>query len=120
MNLMILSRNHRLFGLTIGSLLAFWTFFGALELAETMASGNQPVAEDQQEQDLDQAALAQLAHAVRSDAPSVDLSMTTSATADTIEAQTAHVSLLGSEKNCFAGLRTPPLRLHQLISVYRI
>ncbi len=116
---MTMTRKYLIIRLTIGCLLAFWTFFGSLELAETMASDNQPVTEDQQEQDLDQVALAQLAHAVKSDTSGLDVSMLTSVVEDTA-ATDCLLPFSGLEPDSRVVLNTSPLRLHQQISIYRI
>ena len=57
--------------LTIWSLLASWLFFGGLEFLEQVNLIPETAAEDQAGQDLDEAALSQLASGLRSEVPSL-------------------------------------------------
>ena len=106
--------------LTIWCLLASWFCFGGLELLEQVNLIPETAAEDQDGQDLDEAALSQLASGLKSEVPSLDAACGTPLAKD------------GSEPAVGLSLRTvhqlgrlmvhrfPSLRLHQQLSVYRI
>src|SRR5438128_804113 len=106
--------------LTIWCLLASWLSFGGLELLEQVNLIPETVAEDQAGQDLDEAALSQLASGLRSEVPSLD------------GAGGTPLGKEGGEPAVWLSLPTvhhlgwlmvhwsPSLPLHQQISVYRI
>jgi len=68
---MFLNRRAPVFGLALWCLLSLWIFFGCLELAEQLHFVSEIVAEDQEHQDQDDAALSQLASGLKSDVPSL-------------------------------------------------
>ena len=117
---MLMHRRTPVLCLTIWCLLASWLCFGGLELLEQANLIPEAAAEDQDSQDLDEAALSQLASGLKSQAPSLD------ATYDTPLAKE------GAEPAVWLSLHTiyqlgrlmvhdpPSLRLHQQLSVYRI
>ena len=106
--------------LTIWCLFASWLFFGGLELLEQVNLIPETAAEDQAGQDLDEAALSQLASGLRSEVPSLD------------GAGGTPLGKEGGEPAVWLSLPTvhhlgwlmvhwsPSLPLHQQISVYRI
>jgi hypothetical protein len=106
--------------LTVWCLLASWLCFGGLELLEQVNLIQETAAEDQDGQDLDEAALSQLASGLKSDVPSLDAPYNTSLAKE------------GAEPAVWLSLHTvhqlgrlmvhhpPSLRLHQQLSVYRI
>jgi hypothetical protein len=98
-------------------------FFGCLELAEQVQVVSETFAEDQEQQDLDGEALAQLVSGLKSDKPSLGAPRHASATvgvtafACTLSFDTVHrlTWLMRRE------LQDPPsLPLYQQFSVYRI
>ena len=117
---MLMYRRTVLLSLTIWCLLASWLCFGSLELLEQVNLIPETAAEDQAGQDLDEAALSQLASGLKSDVPSLDVPCGT------------HFTKEGAEPDLWLSLQTvnqldslmvhspPSLRLHQLLSVYRI
>ena len=117
---MLMDRQRSFFHLTIWCLLSLWLFFGCLELAELVNLVPEASAEDQEEQDLDQAALYQLARGLKPDVPNLGVPCW------------ASLCAVAAEAPCAFSLRTvhqfkplmvhgPPfLRLHQQHSVYRI
>ena len=106
--------------LTTWCLLASWFCFGGLELLEQVNLIPEVAAEDQEDKDLDEAALSQLASGLKPEVPSLD------AASDTPLARE------GAEPAVWLSLHTvhqlgrlmvhwsPSLPLHQQISVYRI
>ena len=106
--------------LTVWCLLASWLCFGGLELLEQANLIPEVAAEDQDGQDLDEAALSQLASGLKSDVPSLDAPYNTPLAKE------------GAEPAVWLSLHTvhqlgrlmvhwsPSLRLHQQLSVYRI
>ena len=106
--------------LTIWWLLVSWLCFGGLELLEQVNLIPEIAAEDQAGQDLDEAALSQLASGLRSEVPSLDGACGTP------------VGKEGAESAVWLSLHSvhhlgrlmvhwsPSLPLHQQISVYRI
>jgi len=106
--------------LTIWCLLASWLCFGGLELLEQVNLIQEVAAEDQDSQDLDEAALSQLASGLKSDVPSLDAPYGTPLAKE------------GAEPAVWLSLNTvhqlgrlmvhwsPSLRLHQQLSIYRI
>ena len=117
---MTLSRNQSLFVCVIGSLLALWALFGCLELAETVASMDQLVSEDQEEQDADQDALAQLAYGLRSDSSSVEIAVSSPVIDETPTELSPLATTFRFELNRRNHPSPPSLLIHQRISVYRI
>ncbi|HXX76036.1 MAG TPA: hypothetical protein VEI50_12980 [Nitrospiraceae bacterium] len=117
---MLTDRSRPIFGLTIWCLLVLWLFFGGLELAEQLHFVPDTVAEDQEDQDLDEDALSQLASGLKSDVASLgapDNAAVIIAVADptvTIAFPTVHQL----ERLMWHG--PPSLPLYQQLSVYRI
>ena len=106
--------------LTIWCLLASWLCFGGLELLEQVNLIQETAAEDQDGQDMDEAALSQLASGLKSEVPSLDGAYGTPLGKEGVEPA---VWLSLHTVNHFSRLmvhRFPSLRLHQQISVYRI
>jgi hypothetical protein len=106
--------------LTIWCLLASWLCFGGLELLEQVNLIPETAAEDQDGQDLDEAALSQLASGLKSDVPSLDVPCGAPLAREGVE-QAVWLSVhtihpLGG----LMVLRPPSLRLHQQLSIYRI
>ena len=62
--------------LTTWCLLASWLCFGGLELLEQVNLIPEVAAEDQEGQDLDEAALSQLASGLKPEVPSLDAALT--------------------------------------------
>ena len=106
--------------LTIWCLLVSWLCFGGLELLEQVNLIPETAAEDQDGQDLDEAALSQLASGLKSEVPSLD------------GAYGTPLGKEGAEPAVWLSLhtvdhlgrlmvhRSPSVRLHQQLSVYRI
>ena len=106
--------------LTIWCLLVSWLCFDGLELLEQVNLIPETAAEDQDGQDLDEAALSQLASGLKSEVPSLD------------GVCGAPLGKEGAEPAVWLSLHTvhqlgrlmvhwsPSLRLHQQLSVYRI
>ena len=113
-------RRTPVLSLTVGCLLASWLCFGCLEFLEQVNVIAETAAEDQSDQDLDEAALSQLASGLKSDALSLDIPCGSSAIKASSEpagwlcVHTVHP--LGT----MIVQRSSSLRLHQKHSVYRI
>jgi len=117
---MLMPRGTLVLSLTVGCLLVSWLCYGCLEFLEQVNVIPETAAEDQSDQDLDEAALSQLASGLKSDALSFDIPCGTSAfkerseTAGRFSVHTVHLLdpvIMES---------SPSLRLHQKHSVYRI
>lgn len=105
--------------LTIWCLLASWLCFGGLELLEQINLIQETAAEVQDGQDLDEAALLQLASGLKSDVPALDDAHGTPLAKEGAEA--AVCSSLHRVQLGRLTVHSPPsLRLHQQLSVYRI
>ena len=114
--------NHRtvLLSLTMWCLLATWLCFGCLELLEQVNLIPETAAEDQDGQDLDEAALSQLASGLKSDLPSLDVSRGTPLSKEGAE-PAVWLSLHPVHQLGMLKVHSPPsLRLHQQLSIYRI
>lgn len=103
-------------------LLASWLSFGCLELLEQVNLIPETAAEDQQGQDLDEAALLQLASGLKSAVPSLDIPCGAPRTNDC--AQLARWLSFNTVHPLHPLDRVerqspPSLRLHQQLSVYR-
>ena len=106
--------------ITIWCLLVSWLCFGGLEILEQVNLIPETAAEDEDGQDLDEAALSQLASGLKSEVPSLDGVCGTP------------LSKEGAQPDVWLSLHTvdhlgrlmvimsPSLRLHQQLSVYRI
>ena len=117
---MLLHRRTAILSLTIWCLLASWLCFGGLELLEQVNLIPEVAAEDQEDKDLDEAALSQLASGLKPEVPSLDAAYGTPLARE------------GAEPAVWLSLHTvhqlgrlmvhnsPSLRLHQQLSVYRI
>ena len=106
--------------LTIWSLLASWLFFGGLEFLEQVNLIPETAAEDQAGQDLDEAALSQLASGLRSEVPSLYGAWGTPLGKEGAE-QAVLLSLHNVHHLGWLMVHwSPSLPLHQQISVYRI
>lgn len=107
--------------LTIWCLLASWLCFGGLELLEQVNLIPETAAEDQDGQDLDEAALSQLASGLKSDVPSLDVPCCTPLAKEGIETAVGLSSWHTIYPFSSLKVHCPPsLRLHQQLSVYRI
>ena len=107
--------------LTIWCLLVSWLSFGGLELLEQVNLIQETAAEDQDGQDIDEAALSQLASGLKSEVPSLDgicgIPLAKEGAEPAVWLLSLHtVNHLGR----LMVHRFPSLRLHQQISVYRI
>jgi hypothetical protein len=117
---MRMPRRTLILSLTVGCLLASWLCFGCLEFLEQVNVIQESAAEDQSGQDLDEAALTQLASGLKSDVPRVDVPRGTSLTKEVAE-PAAQLSLHTVHQFDRVIVDTPPsLRLHQQLRVYRI
>lgn len=117
---MLLHRRTAVLSLTIWCLLISWLCFGGLELLEQVNLIPEVAAEDQEDKDLDEAALSQLASGLKPEVPSLDAAYGTPLVRE------------GAEPAMWLSLHTvhqlgrlmvhnsPSLRLHQQLSVYRI
>ena len=106
--------------LTIWWLLTSWLCFGGLELLEQVNLIQEIAAEDQDGQDLDEAALSQLASGLKPEVPGLDGA---SGTPLAKEGAEPAVCLSLHTVHQFARLMVhspSSLRLHQQLSVYRI
>ena len=117
---MFLKRRTSVFGLTIWCLVSAWVFFGCLELIEE-SHIIPAIAEDPQKgQDLDEAALAQLASGLKSNLSALGpLSATSSST---LALQAAVSPFVTAVYRFTRVVRhdPPSLPLYQQLSVYRI
>jgi hypothetical protein len=106
--------------LTVGCLLASWLCFGCLEFLEQVSVIAETAAEDQSDQDLDEAALSQLASGLKSNALSLDIPCGISAIKESsgpagwLYVYTVHPF------GTVIVQSSPSIRLHQKHSVYRI
>ena len=106
--------------LTIWCLLASWFCFGGLELLEQVNLIPETAAEDQDGQDLDEAALSQLASGLKSDVSSLDFPCCTPLPKGGAE-PAVWLSLHTVHQLDRLMVHSPPsLRLHQQLSIYRI
>ncbi len=106
--------------LTIWCLLASWFCFGGLELLEQVNLVPETAAEDQDGQDLDEAALSQLASGLKSDVPSLDVSYGAPLVQKDVEQAVWFSIRTVHQLGRLMVHRSPSLRLHQQLSVYRI
>src|SRR5437016_14617408 len=106
--------------LTIWCLLASWLSFGGLELLEQVNLIPETAAEDQAGQDLDEAALSQLASGLRSEVPSLDGAGGTPLGMDGAEPAVRLSLHYVHDLGLLMVHWSPSLPLHQQISVYRI
>ena len=117
---MVMTRRTVFLSLTVGCLLASWLCFGCLEFLEQVNVIAETAAEDQSDQDLDEAALSQLASGLKSDVPSVDVPQGTplskSVTGPAVQLSTHPVHQF--DRVIVHGPSS--LRLHQQLRVYRI
>jgi len=113
-------RRTVLLSLTIWSLLASWVCFGSLELLEQVNFIPETAAEDQTGQDLDEAALSQLASGLKSDVPSLDVPRGTPLAEEGTEPVVWLSSHTVLQLDRLIVHSPPSLRLHQQISIYRI
>jgi hypothetical protein len=115
-----MNRRISVVGLTIWCLLASWLCFSGLELLEQVNLIPETAAEDQDDQDLDEAALTQLASGLRSDVPSLDMLCGTPLAKEVTESAVCLSAHTGSHFGKLRVPSSPSLRLHQHLSVYRI
>jgi hypothetical protein len=106
--------------LTIWCLLVSWLCFGGLELLEQVNLIPESAAEDQDGQDLDEAALSQLASGLKSEVPSLDAACGTTLTKEDAEPAVWLFMHTVSHLGRLMVHSSPSLRLHQQLSVYRI
>ena len=115
-----MNRRVSVVGLTIWCLLSLWLYFGSLELLEQVNLIPETAVEDQDGQDLDEAALWQLASGLKSNVPSHDVPCGAPLAKEVVE-QAVWLSV--DPVLQLGGLmmhKFPSLRLHQQLSVYRI
>lgn len=106
--------------LTVWCLLASWLCFGGLELLEQVNLIPEVAAEDQDGQDLDEAALSQLASGLKSDVPSLDVPYNAPLAKEGVE-PAVWLSLHTGHQLGRRMVHDPSSRrLHQQLSVYRI
>jgi hypothetical protein len=117
---MLMNRRTSVFGLTLWCLLSLWMFFGCLELTEQVHVIPETTAKDQERQDLDEEALAQLASGLKSDMPSFGTPSYFSVTARV--AESAFSIFLDTVHQLKQPMQhdPPSLPLYQQLSVYRI
>ena len=116
----MLHRRTVVLSITIWCLFASWLCFSGLELFEQVNLIPETAAEDQHDQDLDEAALAQLASGPKSVVLSLDTPCDTPLTNKTTE-PAVWLSVLRVHQFVRWMVHSPPsLRLHQQLSVYRI
>ena len=106
--------------LTIWCLLASWLCFASLELLEQVNLVPETAAEDQDGQDLDEAALSQLASGLKSEVPSLDATCGTPLAKEGAEPVVCLSLHTVHQLGRLIVHRSPSLRLHQQLSVYRI
>ena len=106
--------------LTIWCLLASWLCFGGLEFLEQINFIPETAAEDQDGQDLDEAALSQLASGLKPEVPSLDADCGTPLTKEGTEPTVCLSLHTVHQLGRLMVHRSPSLRLHQQLSVYRI
>jgi len=117
---MLMNRRTPVFVLTFWCLLSVWLGFGCLELAEQVHAVPETAAEDQEDQDFDEEALAQLASGLKSDVPSLGAPGYASIIVEVVE-PACSISLNTAHQLKRRLLHGPPsLPLHQQLSVYRI
>lgn len=117
---MPLHRRTPVLCLTIWCLLASWLCFGGLELLEQVNLIPEIAAEDQDGQDLDEAALSQLASGLKSEVPGLDGACGTPLAREGTEPAVC-LSLHTVHQFDRLMVHSPSsLRLHQQLSVYRI
>ena len=106
--------------LTIWCLLASWLCFGGLELLEQVNLIPEAAAEDRDSQDLDEAALSQLASGLKSEVPSLDATYDTPLAKEGAEPAVCLSLYSVHQLGRLTVHWSLPLRLHQQLSVYRI
>ena len=106
--------------ITIWCLLVSWLCFGGLELLEQVNLVPETAAEDQDGQDLDDAALSQLASGLKSDVPSLHAPYNTPLGKEGAEPAVWLSLHTVDHLRRLMVHRSPSLRLHQQLSVYRI
>lgn len=106
--------------LTIWCLLVSWLCFGGLELLEQVNLIQETAAEDEDGQDLDEAALSQLASGLKSDVPSLHAPYNTPLGKEGAEPAVWLSLHTVDHLDRLMVHRSPSLRLHQQLSVYRI
>jgi hypothetical protein len=117
---MLMNRRTPVFGLTLWCLFSVWLAFGCLELAEQVHAVPETAAEDQEDQDFDEEALAQLASGLKSDVPSLGAPGYASIIVEVVE-PACSISLNTAHQLKRRLVHGPPsLPLHQQLSIYRI
>ena len=106
--------------LTIWCLLVSWLCFGGLELLEQVNLIQETAAEDEDGQDLDEAALSQLASGLKSDVPSLHAPYNTPLGKEGAEPAVWLSLHTVDHLDRLMVHRSPSLRLHRQLSVYRI
>ena len=115
-----MNRRTPVVGLTLWCLLSVWLGFGCLELAEQLHAVPETAAEEQGGQDLDEAALAQLASGLKSDVPNLGAPGYAPVIVEVVEPAFS-ISLNTAHQLKGRLLHGPPsFPLHQQLSVYRI
>jgi hypothetical protein len=108
------------FRLTVWCVFASWLCFGGLELLEQVNLIPETTAEDHDGQDLDEAALSQLASGLKSEVPSLDAACNTPLAKEGVEPAVWLSWHTVHQLGRVSVHRPPSLRLHQQLSVYRI
>lgn len=118
---MFMRRRIVVLSLTLWCLLASWLCFGCLELLEQVNVIPEIAAEDQDGQDLDEAALSQLASGLKSDLPGLDVPCGTPLSREGAQpAVRSSWHTVAHQLHRLMAHSPPSLRLHQQLSVYRI
>jgi len=117
---MLMHRRTVTVSLTMWCLFASWLCFSGLELLEQVNLIPETAAEDQEGQDLDETALAQLASGLKSVVLNLDIPCNTPLADKTAE-PAVWLSVPSVHQFVRWMVHSPPsLRLHQQLSVYRI
>ena len=117
---MLMHRRTVTVSLTMWCLFASWLCFSGLELLEQFTLIPETAAEDQEGQDLDETALAQLASGLKSVVLNLDIPCDTPLANKTTE-PAVWLSVPSVHQFVRWMVHSPPsLRLHQQLSVYRI
>ena len=118
---MLMRRRTVVLSLTMWCLFASWLCFSGLELLEQVNLIPETADENQDGQDLDAAALAQLASGLKSDLRSFDTPCWGTPLAKEATEPAVWLSVPSVHQFVRFMVHSPPsLRLHQQISVYRI
>jgi hypothetical protein len=117
---MLVLRRTSVLSLSIGCLLVSWLCYGCLEFLEQVNVIPETAAEDQSDQDLDEAALFQLASGLKSDVLTLDTPCGTSSLEERSEPDGSLSVHTVHPLDTVIVQSRPSLRLHQKNSIYRI